>query len=79
MITPTETRRLYRSHTNIVFAGVAGGIAEYFNVDPTLVRVLLALGLLAASGPFAPIIYAILAIVIPVAPAAHHARVYDVR
>ncbi|MBZ4654631.1 MAG: phage shock protein PspC [Peptococcaceae bacterium] len=30
--------RLHKSCTNKVFAGVCGGIAEYFNVDPTLIR-----------------------------------------
>ena len=31
-------KRLYRSNTNKMVAGVCGGIAEYFRVDPTLVR-----------------------------------------
>lgn len=31
-------KRLYRSSTNYMLAGVCGGIAEYFNIDPTLVR-----------------------------------------
>ena len=31
-------KKLYRSKKNRVIAGVCGGIAEYFNVDPTLVR-----------------------------------------
>ena len=35
-----ETRRLYRSRTNRKLAGVCGGLAQYFNTDPTLVRVL---------------------------------------
>jgi len=33
-------RRLTRSTTNKVIAGVCGGLAEYFDVDPTLIRVL---------------------------------------
>jgi phage shock protein C len=33
-----EIRRLYRSREERMIAGVCGGIAEYFNVDPTLVR-----------------------------------------
>lgn len=68
MIEQTPTRRLYRSRTNVVFAGVAGGFAEYFNIDPALMRIMLFLVLLAASGPFAPIVYAILAAIIPQAP-----------
>jgi phage shock protein C len=68
MINQTPTRRLYRSRTNVVFAGVAGGIAEYFNIDPTIVRVLLFLMLLASTGPFSIIAYFILAVIIPQAP-----------
>jgi phage shock protein C len=33
------TRRLTRSETDKVIAGVCGGLAEYFEIDPTLVRV----------------------------------------
>ena len=33
-----ETKRLYRSVKNKVICGVCGGIAEYFGVDPTIVR-----------------------------------------
>ena len=64
MTNQTQIRRLYRSRQNRVFAGVAGGIAEYFQVDPTLVRVLLFLALLPA-GPIAPLVYVILAAIIP--------------
>ena len=32
------TKRLYRSRTDRMVAGVAGGLGEYFGVDPTLVR-----------------------------------------
>lgn len=31
-------RRLYRSDTNKMLSGVCGGIGEYFNIDPTLIR-----------------------------------------
>jgi phage shock protein C len=34
-----EIKRLYRSQDERIIAGVCGGIAEYFNVDPTLVRI----------------------------------------
>ena len=34
-----EQRRLYRSHQNKVLAGICGGVGEYLNVDPTLVRI----------------------------------------
>ncbi|MDR2571529.1 MAG: PspC domain-containing protein [Oscillospiraceae bacterium] len=32
--------RLYRSHNNRWIAGVCGGIGEYFNIDPTVIRIL---------------------------------------
>ena len=35
-----EPKRLYRSRTNRIIAGVCGGIADYLNVDPTVVRLL---------------------------------------
>ncbi len=60
-------RRLYRSNQNRILAGVAGGLAEYFNIDPTVARVLLFLALLP-TGPFALLAYALLAVLIPPAP-----------
>lgn len=44
------TRTLVRSRDHRVIAGVCGGIAEYFEVDPTLVRVATALGALFSAG-----------------------------
>ena len=67
MTSKTDIKRLYRSRNDYVFAGVAGGIAEYFEIDPTLVRVLLFLALLSA-GPFGLLAYLFLAMVIPATP-----------
>ena len=36
-------KKLYRSTTNRMLAGVCGGVAEYFNIDPTVVRVIWAI------------------------------------
>ena len=33
-------KRLYRSGKNKVFAGICGGVGEYFNVDPVLIRLI---------------------------------------
>lgn len=33
-------KRLYRSRCDVMIAGVCGGIAEYFDVDPTIVRLI---------------------------------------
>ncbi len=62
-----SSRHLYRSTQNRMLAGVAGGLAEYFDLDPTVVRVLVFLALLSA-GPFGLVGYALLAVLIPSAP-----------
>ena len=60
------TKKLYKSNTNKVICGVCGGIAEYFNWDPTIVRIIWALfTLLGGSGI---ILYIICAVVMPNAP-----------
>ena len=43
----TSDKRLYRSDTNKVVAGVCGGLGEYFGIDPTLVRVILVVAMFA--------------------------------
>jgi phage shock protein C len=64
-----RTRRLYRSKRERMIAGVAGGIAEYFGVDPTIVRVLWVIAVL-----FPPLtvevllLYLALALIVPSAP-----------
>lgn len=54
---------LYRSETNKVIAGVAGGLGEYFNVDPTIIRILFVL--MAVFGGSGFIIYIVLWLIIP--------------
>ncbi|HEY9574419.1 MAG TPA: PspC domain-containing protein [Lachnospiraceae bacterium] len=56
-------KRLYRSSTNYMLAGVCGGIAEYFNIDPTLVR--LAWVLFSVVGGSGILAYIIASIIIP--------------
>ncbi len=56
-------RRLYKSDTNKMIAGVCGGVGEYFNLDPTLVR--LGWILFCALGGSGIIAYIVAAIVIP--------------
>ncbi len=67
-------RHLYRSTQHRMLAGVAGGLAEYFNLDPTVVRIVLFLALLP-MGPFGLLGYAILAFLIPSAPTGGTTRV----
>lgn len=58
-----ENKRLYRSSTNCMIAGVCGGIGEYFNIDPTLVR--LAWVIFSVLGGSGILAYIIAAIIIP--------------
>jgi phage shock protein C len=46
-------RKLYRSHTNKILGGVCGGVAEYFKIDPIIVRAIWVL-LLFTSALSAP-------------------------
>ena len=58
-----ESKRLYRSRRERLVCGVFGGVAEYFNIDPTIVRLAFLLFVFCAgSGVLA---YIIAAIVMP--------------
>lgn len=59
-------KRLYKSNTEKKLDGVCGGIAEYFDIDPTLVR--LAWIIFSALGGSGLLAYIIAAIVIPRRP-----------
>ncbi len=59
-------KKLYKSATDKKIAGVCGGIAEYFNVDATLIRLTWVLfSLLGGSGLLA---YIIAALIMPEQP-----------
>ena len=60
-------KRLYKSNVNRMLDGVCGGIAEYFNLDPTLVR--LGWVVFCALGGSGILAYIIAAIIIPRNPA----------
>lgn len=62
----TMQNRLYRSRVKRVFGGVAGGLAEYMNLDPILVRVLFII--IAAINGIGFLLYIIMWIVVPEAP-----------
>ena len=61
-----ESKRLYRSLTDRKFAGVAGGLGEYFVMDPLLLRLAFVILALAGGGGF--LIYIVLWIVTPENP-----------
>ena len=59
-------KKLYRSVKDKMLGGVAGGLAEYFGIDPTLVRVLFVISLLFGGAGI--IAYIILWIIVPEEP-----------
>ena len=56
-------KRLYKSRNDRMIAGVCGGIGEYFDIDPTLIRILWVTLLFMAGGGL--VAYLIAWIVIP--------------
>jgi phage shock protein C len=61
-----STRKLYRSRSDRKLAGVCGGLAQFFNLDPTLIRVLLVV--LAVLGGSGILIYLAMWIMVPNQP-----------
>ncbi len=60
--------KLYRSTGNKMICGVCGGIAEFFNIDPTLIRLAyVALSIFTAAFP-GLLVYIIAALIIPSDP-----------
>ncbi len=72
------SKRLYRSQRDRMLAGVAGGMAEYFGIDPTLVRLLWALAFLPGGLP-GLLLYVICWIVIPPDPQSYHSEDFTTR
>jgi len=60
-------KQLTRSNQSRMVAGVCGGLGEYLDIDPTLLRLLFALGFFATGGT-ALLVYIVMAIVVPVDP-----------
>jgi phage shock protein C len=56
-------KRLYRSSDDRVIAGVCGGLAKYFDIDPIIGRVLAAVSILVSG--VGPVAYVVLWIVAP--------------
>lgn len=55
-------KKLYKSKTNKMLCGVCGGVAEYFNIDPTIIRLIWAIVACTGTGF---LVYLIAAIIIP--------------
>ena len=61
-----KVKRLYRSGKEKILGGVCGGIAEYFNVDPTIIRILWILFILGFGAGI--LAYIIVWIIVPKNP-----------
>ena len=62
-------QKLYKSRTDVKISGVCAGIAEYFKIDPTIVR--LATGISILFGGAGILAYIVCAVVMPQAPENH--------
>ena len=63
-MTNKNYKRLYRSQDDRMIAGVCGGLGDYFDIDPTLIRLLFVIGAIASvSGLFWA--YLIMMILVP--------------
>ena len=58
-----QMKKLYRSKNDFKIAGVCGGLAEYFNVDPVIVRILFIL--LIPFGFIGPLAYLVMWAMVP--------------
>ena len=59
-------KKLYRSRTNKKLCGVCGGFAEYFEIDPTILRILLIIFVLCGGAGI--LAYILFAIIVPNRP-----------
>ncbi len=61
-------RKLYRSLEDRRIAGICGGVAEYFNIDPTIVRLIAAMMIFTGGGI---LVYLVAWLIIPYPPVNH--------
>jgi phage shock protein C len=60
------SKRLYRSKDNRMISGVCAGLADYVEIDPTIVRLLFILGLFAGGATFWA--YLVMMLIVPEEP-----------
>lgn len=61
-------KRLYRSQSNRVWSGVFGGLGDYFNVDPTLLRLAWVVVTVFSGFVLGILAYLIAIVIIPLGP-----------
>jgi len=59
----SEPRRLHRSSSNKMLMGVCGGLGEHFDIDPTILRLIFALGIFLGGTTI--VLYLVLAVIMP--------------
>jgi phage shock protein C len=72
-----QTKRLFRSRTDMMLGGVCGGLAKYLTVDPAIVRLVFVLLFFIGGGGFW--IYFVLWLITPVEPRVDPVKVVEVR
>ena len=68
MVDTNTPKKLYRSRSDRMVAGVAGGLADYFSIDTSVLRIIWVLAFLFAGTGF--FLYLILWILVPEEPVA---------
>ena len=68
---------LYRSNINRKIAGVCGGIGEYLSIGPDVIRILFAIGSLAAGLRYGFVVHIVAMLLIPEAPLGYNASVNE--
>lgn len=63
-----QYQKLYRSRENRMLGGVCGGLGEYFDIDPTLLRVLFVFGAFLGIPGALLLIYLVMLILVPQRP-----------
>jgi phage shock protein C len=60
----TPSKKLYRSRSNRMIAGVCAGLGDFFGIDPTLVRLIFVLGVILGFGSFG-FVYLVMLFIVP--------------
>jgi phage shock protein C len=66
-------KKLYRSQSDVIIAGICGGLADYIGIDPTIIRLLFLLFFFVGLGGFW--LYIILWVIMPQEPIGAHSSV----
>ena len=59
----TKVKKLYRSKKNRIIGGVCGGMGDYFDIDPTIIRIIWALAVFGFGAGL--LVYLVAWIIIP--------------